>query len=658
MKNKIKGKSKPKRGLSIPTKIILRADHRGMKKVLPFIFAGIIALITLVVFSPSFRCGFTNWDDPVYVTKQELLLHPGVHNLKDIFTTNVSNNYHPLTMLSLKWDTDTALLSPKPFHVTNVILHIINTLLVFVFIYLLGKKRIWVAVFVAFFFGIHPMHVESVSWISERKDVLYTMFFLMAAISYLKYIFVDKKKSLWYILTLFFFVLSCLSKAMAVSLTLILLLLDFYCERKITFKVVMEKIPFLILSLLFGVVAIKAQAAESIAPFAVLTLFQRVMIGTYSMLIYLVKLVIPYQLSAFYPYPSLLADGTLPKIYYASPFIALAITGIVVWSLKYKKKIFFFGFFFFLTTIILVLQFVSVGQVIIAERYSYVPYIGLLFMIGEVYNNYAGSLSGKGLIQILKIIIPASVVIAGCIFCYITYNRAQVWNDNESLWTDVIKKHPGVAVAYKNRGLHYVDNKEYDKALQDYNNFIAIKQDDGTVYSQRANMYGLQHKYDLALKDYSKAIELEKGQRYEPYLNRAITYSLMKEYSKAIADYDKAMSIAPDSLIVYQNRGYLLIETNNFAQALENFNKLISLNKQDYNAFYFRGFAKYKLGKMKEAIEDYNASIALNPGDGKAWLNRAFCYRDMGERDKAMEDALQAKRKGADADALIKSLSR
>jgi len=553
---------------------------------------------------------------------------------------------------------DSALLSPKPFHVTNVILHIINTLLVFVFIYLLGKKRIWIAVFVAFFFGIHPMHVESVSWISERKDVLYTMFFLAAVISYLKFIFVNKKKSLWYILALFFFLLSCLSKAMAVSLTLILLLLDFYCERKITFKVVMEKIPFLTLSLIFGVVAIKAQAAESIAPFAVLTLFQRIMMGTYAMLIYLVKLIIPFQLSAFYPYPSLFADGTLPRIYYASPFIALAVTGLAVWSLKYKSKIFFFGFFFFLSTIILVLQFVSVGQVIIAERYSYVPYIGLLFMIAVVYSNYAGSLSGKGFLQILKTIFPAGAVIAGCIFCYITYNRAQVWNNNESLWTDVIKKHPGVAVAYKNRGLHYVDNKQYDKALQDYNNFIAIKQDDGTVYSQRGNMYGLQRKYDLALNDYSKAIALEKGTRYEPYLNRAITYSLMKEYSKAIVDYDKALNIAPDSLIVYQNRGYLLIETNNYAQALENFDKLISLNKHDYNAFYFRGFAKYKLGKMKEAIKDYNASIALNPGNGNAWLNRAFCYRDMGEREKAMEDALQAKGKGADAGALIKSLGK
>jgi len=105
MKNKIIGKPKPKRGISIPAKKNLKTDHHGLNRALPFILALIIALITLVVFSPSFRCGFTNWDDPVYVTKQELLLHPGVHSLKDIFTTNVSNNYHPLTMLSLKWDT-------------------------------------------------------------------------------------------------------------------------------------------------------------------------------------------------------------------------------------------------------------------------------------------------------------------------------------------------------------------------------------------------------------------------------------------------------------------------------------------------------------------------------------------------------------------------
>ena len=534
-----KGKPKPQKSKTGDREKILKTGRNGMNKAVPFILAGIIGLLVLIVFSPSFRCGFTNWDDGVYVTNQPLLLHPGEHNLKDIFTTNVSNNYHPLTMLSLKWNTDAAHLNARPFHMTNVILHVLNSLLVFLLIYILSKKRIWVAFFVAIFFGIHPMHVESVTWIAERKDVLYTLFFLLAAISYLKYISAGRKKFLWFILSLFLFVFSCLSKAMAVSFTGVILLLDFYYERKITLKVLMEKIPFLILSVIFGIVSVKAQAVDSIAPFGVITVFQRIMLGTYAMLIYIVKLFVPFKLSAFYPYPTLLSDGTLPFIFYASPFIALALIGLSVWSLKYKNRIFFFGFFFFLFTILLVLQFISVGQVIIAERYSYIPYIGLLFLLAMAYSNSFIPSSGKTFSKMLAIIITGVIIIAGCTFSYITYNRTRIWNDDESLWTDVIKKYPGARQAYKNRGLHYVEKKQYDLAFQDFNNYIAIKQDDGTVYSQRGNLYGLQHKYDLALKDYSKAIILENGARYEPFLNRAITYSLMKDYSKALIDYDK-----------------------------------------------------------------------------------------------------------------------
>ena len=190
-----------------------------------------IFFITFFTFSPSLTCGFTNWDDPTYITKQDLLLHPGKENLKDIFTTNVSNNYHPLTMLSLKWNTNTTNLGAKPFHFTNVLLHLLNTLLVFIFIFLMSDKRVWIAAVVTLFFGIHPMHVESVTWIAERKDVLYSFFFLASLIAYFKFISSEKQKTIWYIFSFLLFTLSCLSKGVAVCLPIVLLLIDYYHKR-------------------------------------------------------------------------------------------------------------------------------------------------------------------------------------------------------------------------------------------------------------------------------------------------------------------------------------------------------------------------------------------------------------------------------------------
>ena len=217
-----------------------------------------IVIITFIVFFPSFKCGFTNWDDEDYVTKNSLVVSNFIH-VKEIFKTPVLLNYHPITMLTFALNYQFGKLNPVGYHLWNVLLHVLNTILVFVFIFIFTKRNLLMATIVALFFGIHPMHVESVAWVSERKDVLYVFFFLAALISYLYY--KEKGKPIWYSITLLLFILSCLSKAMAVVFPFVLILIDYYTADSISQiaiwkrKTSIDKIPFFLISLVFGITA-------------------------------------------------------------------------------------------------------------------------------------------------------------------------------------------------------------------------------------------------------------------------------------------------------------------------------------------------------------------------------------------------------------------
>jgi hypothetical protein len=214
----------------------------------------LLFIISIVTFSPSLKNEFIDtWDDGVYVVNNQLLRDVSWQGILNIFKFNdefqrLTNNYHPITTFSLALNYQMSALNPSSYHLTNVITHGFNAILVFIFIYFLSKKRIWPAIFAGLLFSIHPMHVESVSWISERKDVLYTFFFIAGLISYLKYL---EDGKIWKLLiTLILFIFSCLSKAMAVPFPFVLLLIDYFQRRKFSMKLIYEKIPFIVIAII------------------------------------------------------------------------------------------------------------------------------------------------------------------------------------------------------------------------------------------------------------------------------------------------------------------------------------------------------------------------------------------------------------------------
>jgi Tfp pilus assembly protein PilF len=644
--------------------------YKDSKKLL---FVGLILLATFITYIPALNSlkEFTNWDDPVYVTKQTQIKSLDWSNIKQMFnpSNHVSLNYHPVTMLSLAINHHFSKLNPTSYFLTNIIFHLLNTLLVFIFIYLLTKKKFWIALFSALFFGIHPMHVESVAWISERKDVLYAFFFLLSLISYIKYL--DSKKIGLVFLCIIFFILSCLSKAMGVVLPLVLILIDLYYPRKFTWKTLVEKIPFFAVSIWAGMMAINIQSTEAIGKFEIFSLLQRFQFAAYGFLMYWVKLLFPVNLSAFYPYPNLNETGNIPLLHQISPIIALLIIAIplIIFLKKDKTKfnIALFGIGFFIATIVLVLQFISVGKAIMADRYSYLPFIGAFFMIFSFANPFIEK-------QKTKSITIGIILLLALIFSVLSFNRVKVWTNSEKLWTDVIEKYPykitqsgnvlrvekvGVITAYINRANYYREHNQMDKAFDDYNILVLANTDEVKAYSNMGNFYGLKlqealqksdipeanNMFNKSMEMYSKGLSLEKN-NYEIYLNKGISLAIMNKHKEAVESFLISLKINPNQLELYKNLAisYLNLQLND--ECIKYCNLYIKTKTDDSDIYFYRGTALLKNGKNQEAIIDYTKATSLNPKFSGAWYNLSVAQNNLGNYKDAFYSANEALKNG------------
>jgi len=620
-----------------------RQETKATTLLLAAAVALIIVAVTYISFSPSLKCDFTNWDDPRYVLENPLLKSTKASNLWEIIKTKeVSLNYHPLTIISLAFDYSKAKLDkPGIYHRTNLILHLANTFLVFVLIYLFSNKRVEVAGFTALFFGIHPMHVESVTWIAERKDVLYTFFFLASLITYLK--FTDTKKWWLYAIALFAFMLSLLSKAMAVTLPVIMLLMDYFKGRKLTPMVWVEKVPFFIFSLIAGIVALLVQSQGAIAEFETFTLFQRIMFASYGAIMYLVKLFVPFRLSAFYPYPNLDANGNIPTEFYLAPVIFLTITAFVIWSMK-KNRLLFFAFAFYIVSVAMVLQFISVGSAIMADRYTYIAFIGPFFAIASLTPTLSQSNPDKKYLP-LRWALFAVLIIAAIVFARMTHERIQIWKNSETLWTDVISKYPNVEVAYKNRGNYFGQNGRHEEALKDYEVFLKMNKTDPNIYVNFGNVMNLKGQNDKALEAYNKALALEPD-NFQALMNRGNIHGTLLQYEKAIADYNRVEQLDPNFMQLYFNRGLTYLNSGNLKKSVEDFNIVLNREPENINAWLNRGVAYFQMEKYQAALDDFMQAIKRQSTNGEAWFKASVAAFKINNLKDAEIYAVKAKALG------------
>ena len=579
-----------------------RKNKKPGINVLQWILA--LVVITAICFLPMLKNGFTNWDDEFYVINNQLLRGP---DWAGIFNTPVVSNYHPLTIISLAINFAISGTDPSSYLVFNLLLHLANVVLVYYFILQISAGKNYVAAFTALIFGIHPMHVESVVWISERKDLLYTLFFLLSLIQYWRFLQTEKRPKL--ILSFLFFSLSLLSKPAAIILPLVLLLLDYWQGRAFHKKVLIEKVPFLLLALLFAIITLKIQSKSAITGFDSYPIWTRFFFANYVSVAYLVRFIIPYPLSAFHPFPS---PGNLGLSVLLSPIVMLIL--ITISWFKRKNKLFIFSFLFYLTNILLVLQVVTVGAALVAERYTYVPYIGIAFFAAMLIDQYANKYRRKWIW-----LFPGSL---SFIFCFITFQRVKVWENSGTLWSDVLQHYENAVVARNNRANYLLrqaslpemkskQNEILVNALEDCNVSIRIKPNHSKAYEYRQNIFLRLGKDSAAFADADKLITLDTNNPFG-YYTKGMFYLRSNRPDSSKYFFDKCLRINPDIDYALNGRGCILF--NNFNQ-------------------------------YEKALIDLNRAIELNP-TGEYFLNRSKCYYQLGNVTMAKADAIKSMEMG------------
>jgi protein O-mannosyl-transferase len=601
-----------------------------------FLLAAIVA-ITIVSFSSSFNNKFVNWDDNVYVVENQLIKDISPKGLIEIFKS-YANDQLPLTQLSLAINYHFSELNEKPYHVVNLIFHILNLILVFQFIKILTKRN-EIAIIAALLFAIHPLRVESVTWTAERKDVQFTFFYLCSLITYLKYLN-SGRKTRFLIFSIFFSVLSYLSKLMAISLPVILILIDFYYSRKFTIKSIAEKLPFFIIPFISGIIHYITPTEAPMVQDIIhkFTFIDTLFFACYCLSFYLLKFIFPINIYALYPYP-VKTGGFLPVEYYLAPVLIIVLVFLFI---KYYKVLIskgrdvLFGILFFIVTISLVLQVIPFGgRCITADRYTYIPYIGLFLIIGKIYTYFIDKrtkLTEKIRPYLLYFFIGVTVI-----FSIQTYNRNKVWYNSMSLWNDVIEKNPNVAVAYADRGMAKSDMGDYQGAVEDcdkaisiegtfseayYNRGVAKDKIGSAIIKEKFGQPGSEEDikrafnifYD-AIKDFSSAIKL-KPKFVEAYYNRGNVYKDLAIYGNnvelqkvAVENYTKALEVYPAFYSAFNNRGVSRYMLNDYQGTINDLN--VAIRYDPHNGLYYciRGYAKYKLQMSNEACKDWNLAL-------------------------------------------------
>ncbi len=642
---------------------------------LDIVVSACIALFTYLVLKVSLLNQFTNWDDPGYVKNQPLIKdHLNAEGVKEIFLTPIMGNYHPLTMLTLAIDYSRATLEPYTYHLTSLLFHIATTVLVYFFVKLLTKQRV-AAIITAVLFGIHPMHIESVAWIAGRKDVVYGLFYMAACIAYLFYIRrKDSGRWKWYGLVLLLFLSSLLSKPVAVILPVTLLIIDFFegnlfetvddvaqqeipsfKTMRINFATLIDKIPFFLISVGFG---IKSMSDQQV--FGALNtqgekfnFIERIALGGYALVTYLWKAVAPVKLLCFYPYP-LKEKGSLPAVYYIYPLIAAVVLAVIFWLAR-KSKAGMFGILFFLANIALLLQFIPVGGAIIADRYSYLPYIGLFFMLGWVVSEWYNSQSRKQ----LGIMAMVAVGAYCAVLAFLSNERCKVWYDEASLWRDEIEIEPVRAPnGYNNLGFSYfmkfnksVKPEErklyYDSSFFLLSRAIELQPTFVNPYISIGELMRSNNQFNESKVYYYKALKMDSSEMAaNAYLGLAIVYSIAQQFDSAYFCFVSTLRLKPYNPEAHSNYGNFLDMTGRTDSAIVQYGIAIAQNPDIVQPYLNRGRALQRKGRCDDAFNDFDKALALFPEMGEIYYARSMCYQEKGNKAQAIKDVQRARELG------------
>jgi tetratricopeptide (TPR) repeat protein len=594
-----------------------------------------LALATLIAYEQVRYNDFVEYDDNVYVSENPQVLSGLTReSIVWAFTTPHAANWHPLTWLSHILDCQLFGSNAGWHHLTNLLLHVANTLLLFgVLKQMTGA--IWRSALVAAAFALHPLHVESVAWIAERKDVLSTLFWMLTMAGYLGY--VKRPSSGRYLLTLLALALGLMAKPMLVTLPFVLLLLDYWplgrfpntqdtkptnirSQWPIIYRLVREKIPFFALSLVSSAITfIVQQKAGAVAEIERLAVKFRIANAFVSYINYINKMFYPNNLSVFYPY-----HGTRLSVVIIY-FIELAVVTAIIIYMSRRYRYLAVGWFWYIGTLVPVIGLVQVGSQAMADRYTYVPLIGLFIIIAWGIPE----LASKWRYRKIGLEVLASVVLA--VLLLWTRTQVRYWKNNLTLFGHSIAVTQNNWVMHNNYGKALAEEGQFEEAIKHLNEALRLR----PVYFEARNNLGtiffMQGKTDEAMECFTEALRIRPGQA-EAYLNLGSAYGRQGKYDLAIQNYNEAIRLKPYYPTAYYNLGVIMNMQGKHDEAIKYLGQALRLNPNWPGALDALAIAYAAKGNFLQAVETAEKGISIAEAAGQKALadeirNRLHLYR-------------------------------
>ncbi|MDD3877230.1 MAG: tetratricopeptide repeat protein [Bacteroidales bacterium] len=602
----------------------------------PFLIYGFILFICVfIVFANTLGHDFlTNWDDQENVINNDFVLNTQTKDIYEAFIPRFSDNeYQPLTLLYFWLIAKLFGIGPAAFHFFNILLHAFNTVVLFLF-FSRFIKELKISFLSALIFAVHPMQSEVVAWVSAANYLLFT-FFSLGVLMNFNYFLSGKErfKMVYYILACLLFLLSLLSKSTAAFLPLVLLGLVLY-HKKMNFKTIVKLIPFFLLSFLFVLLALKMKSdtLETI-PYN-FSLIDKPFVASFIFLIYIFKIILPFNLSALYDYP-LKEDGFLPIYFYFSIIVMFAVL-FFIYKIREKKLILLF-FLFFTASILPVLHLIPYYHVgFYADRYAYFGIGGFSFgILCFLYEKLKNVKPRRNLIIAVLVYV---IIISG-----LSFNRNEIFANNITFFKSITDKQTRNIIANYRLAQSYEMINQYGNSLRYYNAAI----ENNTFYVKSLFMgrglvlYKLKD-FQNAQKDFSKVLEHEPYDR-DALMNRGLSNVMMNDYDKALNDFSLILETDPNNASALVNRGGVYLNTGDAPNAIFDFDKSISLDSNNASLYYNRALAYEQVMNVDLALIDYNRSINLNPQFFEAYNSRAVLKgRFLDDIDGAYEDVLRA----------------
>ncbi|MCF8450287.1 MAG: tetratricopeptide repeat protein [Taibaiella sp.] len=564
---------------------------------------GLIAAVTLIAYCKVFAAGFLSWDDAAYVLQNPDIRAFNLDNFRLWFSGYYVGNYHPLTMLSYTIDYAIGGSAPFVYHLSGVLLHVLNGGLVYLLIKKLQPESM-VALFTALLFALHPVQTESVSWVAERKTVLSSFFLLLALRQYVSYASAPSLRGMAWVIGAG--AAAMLSKGTAVALPLSIIAIDVWLGRPLlNRKIWTEKLPLFLAAIAVGIVAIKAQQSGSFLERQEAYSFaESVLYAGCAYASYIGRLFIPVGLSAMYPYP--VAIGVVQYLYLA---MALAVVSLGIIAYRKKWMILAGGILFFTVNILFVLQFIRFGEALTADRYLYLASIGIVYPVVYYLFIWLRRVSVKRIFS--GLIATVSVVLL-----VLTFIRNDAWLSDKNFFNALLETYPNSAVAQYSVGGMFLKAGDYAQAAIHLDKAVRLDPNSYKAWHSKGLLHMRQGRAMEALDALDKSIAINGY--VKAYFTRAMLHQSTGHTAQALADIEQVLAAQPANGRAWHIKGSCMEQQGDIQAAMTCYDRAIAADKKEPLFYIRRGLLYSKKEMHTQAMQDMEAAVALNPASGEA----------------------------------------